>query len=94
MVIKKQLSHFLKLKRIESGLTQSELGELLGDIHPQFISNWERGLCAPPSHSLQKLISILKIKRMDLLEIMVADSRREIKIKIYSKEKWDSKKST
>jgi len=79
------LGEFLKKHRVEAGMTQSELALALGGIHSQFVSNWERGLCAPPGHSFQALIKVLGIKREALLEVMVADARAGIKKRVYSK---------
>lgn len=79
------LGAFLRQKRIDSGYTQAELASRVGDIHTQFVSNWERGLCAPPNHSLQKIIDILRLNRDKLIEVMLEDSRTEIVSKIYKK---------
>lgn len=81
------LGTFLKQKRIDSGLTQNELATKLGDVHSQFVSNWERGLCAPPSHSFHKLIEVLKVNRQKLVDVMVEDSRATIEAKILKKKK-------
>lgn len=40
--------------RQEAKLSQAELAKLVG-VHSQFVSNWERGLCRPPEHSLKKM---------------------------------------
>jgi transcriptional regulator with XRE-family HTH domain len=79
------LGRYLKLKRIESGYTQAELARELGSIHSQFVSNWERGLCAPPSYSFARLISVLSINREKMVEVMVEDSKIAIEQKVYVK---------
>lgn len=43
----KNLGTYLQVKRIEAKLTQAKLAALL-KIHVQYVSNWERGVCAPP----------------------------------------------
>jgi transcriptional regulator with XRE-family HTH domain len=46
--LKKDFEHlgqFLKVARAESGLTQQDIADKVG-VHTQYISNWERGLCA------------------------------------------------
>ncbi|MFZ4404099.1 MAG: helix-turn-helix domain-containing protein [Pseudobdellovibrionaceae bacterium] len=83
----KKMGLFLQEKRIEAGLTQIQLGEALGDVSGQFVSNWERGMCPPPSTSFQKLIEILDISRDKLVKIMLADSRTEIESKVFDKKK-------
>lgn len=84
------LGTHLKEKRIASGLTQVELAGLL-KVHVQFISNWERGLCAPPSHCFQHAIDILKADRKKIVTVMLLDSKRIIEAKIFDKK---SKKSS
>ncbi|MEZ0390715.1 MAG: helix-turn-helix domain-containing protein [Pseudobdellovibrionaceae bacterium] len=87
------LGAYLKQKRTDAGYTQVELAEKLGDIHSQFVSNWERGLCAPPGHSLPRLVDILKLSRERLVEVMVQDSRAGIMAKIYKKKAKSNKKT-
>lgn len=78
-----QLGLYLKNKRIEADFTQAELSNKLGDMHSQFISNWERGLCAPPTHSFQKLIQVLRLDRARLTAVMLKDSKVIIEAKVY-----------
>ncbi len=79
------LGNFLKQKRVDANLTQRELASALGNMNSQFVSNWERGLCAPPSHCFQKLIDMLKINRDTLVHVMLEDSRVVIEAKVYKK---------
>lgn len=79
------LGLFLKRKRIERNLTQKELGLTLGEINTQYVSNWERGLCSPPSHALDKVMEVLKIKKENLIESMLKDSLLLINAKVYPK---------
>ncbi len=81
------LGTFLKQKRIDSGFTQNELATKLGDVHSQFVSNWERGLCAPPNHSFQKLINVLKINKQKLVDVMMEDSKISIEARVLNKKK-------
>lgn len=79
----KNLGKYLKEKRINAGYTQSGLAEKL-KVHVQFVSNWERGICAPPSHCFQKSLDILKADRKKIVAAMLLDSRRIIEAKIFS----------
>jgi transcriptional regulator with XRE-family HTH domain len=79
------LGKFLKKKRSEKKLTQKDLALALGGMNSQFVSNWERGLCAPPSHSVEDLIQILKINRQALVNVMLADARISIEARILKK---------
>jgi transcriptional regulator with XRE-family HTH domain len=77
-----ELGTYLKEKRISEELTQAELAGKLGDVHTQFVSNWERGLCAPPGHCFTKLISVLHLNREKLVKVMLSDSKKVIQTKI------------
>jgi hypothetical protein len=56
----------------------------------QFVSNWERGLCAPPSHCFHELIEILKLNREQLVDAMLIDSKLVIESKVYKKKRKSS----
>lgn len=79
------LGKYLKEKRLQARHTQASLAEELKGVHNQFVSNWERGLCAPPSHSFDNLIKVLKLNRAELVEAMMADQESSIKKFIYKK---------
>lgn len=80
------LGLYLKEKRLSAGYTQTELSQSL-KVHVQFVSNWERGLCAPPSHCFHHLIDVLELSREQVVTAMVSDSKRSIEFKIYKKKK-------
>ena len=52
------ISNLILQKRKERGLTQSELGAMLG-ISGKAVSKWERGLSVPCEEHLEKLIDLL-----------------------------------
>lgn len=83
------LGNYLQAKRIEAKLTQAKLAQLL-KIHVQYVSNWERGVCAPPSHCFQKALDILKVDRQKIVAAMVLDSKIEIEAKVFRKNKLKS----
>ncbi len=62
------LGNYLRDKRVAAGFTQSEIAGKLGYSTPQFISNFERGLCSPP---LKNLKALVKLYRIPVDEIMV-----------------------
>lgn len=80
-----KLGKFLQSKRLESKLTQRELASKLSNMDSQFVSNWERGLCAPPSHAFEKIIDVLKLNREKLVEVMLEDSRKTIVAKVFKR---------
>lgn len=80
------LGMYLKEKRVTSGYTQTELSKIL-KVHVQFVSNWERGLCAPPSHCFHDIIDVLKLDRKHLVEVMLIDSKIIIESKVFKKKR-------
>lgn len=80
------LGKLLQEKRITAGYTQAELAEKL-KVHTQFVSNWERGICAPPSHCFQQALDVLKVDRKKAVDVMLLDSKLIIESKIYTKKK-------
>jgi len=53
--------NILKEARQKKALTQTEIAKHLGYNTPQFVSNWERGLSAPPIESLKQISEILEL---------------------------------
>ena len=86
-----ELGQYLREKRVSSGFTQTELASKLGNVHTQFVSNWERGMCAPPNHCFQKLINVLDLNRDKLVKVMLADSKKIIAEKVFTKQKSQKK---
>ena len=80
------LGNYLKEQRVEAEMTQSELSQKL-KVHVQFVSNWERGLCAPPSHCFEKALDVLKCDRNKVVEYMLQDSKKLIESKVFKKKK-------
>lgn len=66
-----ELSKFLLNARETKTLTQKQLAEKLGIASAQLISNWERGLCAPPLKKLDKLTTILGLEFDPTFELVM-----------------------
>ena len=72
----------LKNKRNESGYTQNELAKLV-KVHTQYVSNWERGTCAPPTHCFKKVLAVLNIDKKKLVDIMLSDYKRIVRSRVF-----------
>lgn len=69
-------SKYFREKRLEAGFTQSELARVLGFTSAQIVSNWERGVCAPPMASLKPMIRFLKLDPIEVTDIITEENRR------------------
>ena len=78
------LSEFLKNKRIEANLTQSEVARKLGYSSPQFVSNWERGLANPPVVILRDLTKMYKVSADKMFDMLVDETREQLHKEFYS----------
>jgi len=64
----KERPPFLKLgevltayrKAMRPSMSQQALADKVG-VHVQFVSNWERGKCAPPQHCHLKLAKVFRL---------------------------------
>lgn len=72
------LAEFLKEKRVNAGLTQSEVAKKLGYSSPQFVSNWERGLANPPIFVLRDLTKMYKVAVDQMFDMIVEDFKTDL----------------
>lgn len=71
MIVKQtKLGQFLRKRRIERNLTQTEVAKLL-KCRSQFISNWERGDSSPPWRLLKSLIRIYSIPEQEIMTFLL-----------------------
>lgn len=69
----KHIAEFVKTRREEVGLSQTELSQSIGYKHGQFISNIERGMCSLPAPKIRSLAISLKTTNRPIIDAMVAD---------------------
>ena len=86
------LGQYLKELRLKAGLTQTELAIAI-NLHSQFVSNWERGQSAPPSHCFQIVLDILQADRDKVVKLMVLDSKKIIEAKVFNQKSNKKKKA-
>ena len=70
-----KIGRFIKEKRKEVNLTQSELAEKL-NVTDRAISKWENGNCMPDSGIIKELCNILNITINDLFSGEVVDMKK------------------
>jgi transcriptional regulator with XRE-family HTH domain len=83
-ILFKSLGQYLRDQRVKKGLTQGEVAHELGYSSPQFVSNFERGLCAPPYSKVGSLIKLYRLNGEEVIRLIVKsyekELRRELKI--------------
>lgn len=77
-----QLNELLRQKRNQSGLSQNALAKKLGFTSPQYVSNFERGLCLPPPSSFKALSKAIGIEVEALIEGATMNYRENLLKKI------------
>ncbi len=81
------LSQLLKEKREECGMSQLEVARQLGYSSPQFVSNWERGLVAPPIDTIAILIDLYKIQPNHVIQMIVEDTKEYLDVHLSTQKK-------
>ena len=81
------LGSYLKEKRTAAKLTQLEVARKLGYSSPQFISNFERGLCSPPLKQLKKITKLYKINPNEIIEFMMNDQQARLNKTFFGRKK-------
>ena len=67
-MVSKSFLKFIKGKRLEAGLGQIVVAKQLKYSSSQMVSNWERGLCLPPTRSLKALSKMYSVSKTEMLE--------------------------
>lgn len=78
----KKLASELARLRKESGLSQRDVADELGYSSPLFVSNWERGISAPPIKEFRKLAHMYSVSVGTLKELFVAREVEDVTFKI------------
>ncbi|HWU41931.1 MAG TPA: helix-turn-helix transcriptional regulator [Bdellovibrio sp.] len=79
MKTESNLATFLKQKREQAGLSQKQVSEKLGYSTPQFVSNWERGLSAPPIKIVKKLAEMYRISGEELFNHLLEETLQQVR---------------
>jgi transcriptional regulator with XRE-family HTH domain len=78
------VGRYLKQLRLDANITQRDLASKLG-MNSQFVSNWERELCAPPDAKLKAISKVLKDFAADIYINAVLKDSRDNLVKKYRK---------
>jgi transcriptional regulator with XRE-family HTH domain len=75
----KKLHVYLREARKRTGRTQREVSTMMGYTSAQFVSNVERGACLPPEFMVKKMISIYRLDRQELYNLMMSNAGVELR---------------
>jgi transcriptional regulator with XRE-family HTH domain len=76
-----KFGHLLKKTRTAAGISQTEVARALR-YDQQFISNWERGIAAPPVRVLHKIAKLYEVRVESLYELLMEDSLRRTRLQL------------
>lgn len=75
---RQRLGSRLRTMRKRANLTQREVSEILSLSCPQFISNFERGICYPPDDTLPLLAEMFDRPARELIAITYSARMQEL----------------
>ncbi len=66
-----ELGKLFKLERVKTGLSQGKVCKALGYSTPQYLSNFERGLCSMPLEKLKRMIDMYSMDGEEVVRMIV-----------------------
>jgi transcriptional regulator with XRE-family HTH domain len=69
---------YLRKKRIEKGLTQKQVADLLGYQSSQFVSNNERDVSLPSMKNLPRICQVLEIDEEVMKDFFIQDFLKRV----------------
>ena len=70
-VYSKEVGKLFKDYRLSADLSQGYVSKQLGYSSPQFLSNFERGLCMLPLPKLKKALDLYDVEGGELVDLMI-----------------------
>lgn len=71
-----KLGEYLKKRRIQKGLSQQEVADILGYSSSQFISNFECGIYSPPLKKLKILVHLYDLSVEMTMALIMEEEKR------------------
>lgn len=72
-----RIGRIFKKKREKLGLTQKDVATHLGWNTAQQVSNYERGICLPPSDAIKGIADLLKIDSKSIWDCLESDLKEK-----------------
>ena len=80
----KEMGTYFKRMRKQSGLSQLEVSKRLGYGSAQFISNWERGLAAPPLEKLGALVKMYGVNPEEVFQFIMSYQEKLLRRELFN----------
>lgn len=68
------LGDFFRKARIKAKVKQIDIARA-SEVHPQFISNIERGVCSPPGHIIVAYAELCQISSKKIVKLILLEKR-------------------
>ena len=72
------LGTYLRKAREDNKLSQRQVADALRYTSPQFISNFERGLCSPPLNKLRVLIDLYELNANKVMGLILDEQKKHL----------------
>ena len=72
------LGNYLRKAREDNKMSQRQVADALGYTSPQFISNFERGLCSPPLNKLRVLIDLYDLNAGKVMSLILDEQKKHL----------------
>ena len=76
--MKNSIGEVLRKAREKAKMSQTELANKMGYISPQFVSNWERGLCGVPASKAAMFCKITGMKITAMKALLLEEASRKL----------------
>ncbi len=86
-----RLAVYFKNVRLQRGMSQLELARQLGFQSAQIVSNWERGLCAPPMNAMVKMVSMFSLAQNEVMDMILEENKKLLEMQFSGEAKKRSK---
>lgn len=86
-VVRGKINELLRTARMDGSISQLAASKALGLGNSQYVSNIERGMCAPSMDTVLVLAKLYKVSPNKIVDVMLADYNKALGERVLHK-KW------
>lgn len=83
--LEQELGKLFRAERMKVGLSQGKVCRTLGYSTPQYLSNFERGLCSMPLEKLKRMIEMYDMDGETVVKLMLDLQSKFLRTQLVSK---------